>query len=66
MYSRTSVDVQLSNPKLTLPTLFKPVILTFLLSDLIVTPPRGLDNRGSTVFTHKRNIHVWTPPLCEH
>ena len=54
------VEHLLSNPLLsefqlfalntTLPTPFKPFILDFLLSDLLVAPPRGSDNRGSAVL----------------
>ena len=43
-------NFQLSDLQSTLPTPFKPVILGFPLSDLIVTPPRGADNGGSTVL----------------
>ena len=43
-------NFQLSNLNPTLPIPFKPVILDFLLSDLIVTLQRGSDNRGSIVL----------------
>ena len=43
-------NFQLSNLKPTLSTPFKPVIVDFLLTNLIVTLPSGLDNRDSTVY----------------
>ena len=43
-------NFQLSNLNPTLPTPFKPLILDLLLSNLIVTPPRGSDNREILLY----------------
>ena len=45
------LNFQLSDLKTTLGTTFQSVILSFLFSVLIVTPPKGTDNRGSIVCT---------------
>ena len=49
-------NFQLSDLQSTLPTPLKPVILCFLLSDLIVTLPRGSDNRRSTVHNQHNQM----------
>ena len=54
-------NFQLSEHQPILPVPFKPVILDFLLSDRLVTPSTGLNNRGSTVFVHITSLHRYSP-----
>ena len=51
-------NFQLSDLIPTFPTPFEPVILGFLLSIIIITPPRGLDKRCSAFYYSLKSIRV--------